>query len=143
MLVYLTSALAVTGTLNAAVIGAALVALCYLIGLTYVAKQETLGRISNLWPLGFMAVPFVYGISAALRDMASAVVLLALLIWVIYALSFLRPGVRAIGKAVGYLISGICLLDGLFVAEQVPLLAACAVGAFILTLCFHRVVPGT
>jgi 4-hydroxybenzoate polyprenyltransferase len=143
MLVYITAALAVTGTVNAAVTGAALVALCYLIGLTYVAKQETLGRVRNLWPLGFLAVPFVYGVPAALRDPASAVVLVALLIWVLYALSFLRPGVRAIGKAVGYLIAGICLLDGFFVAEQAPVLAAFAVGAFALTLCFHRVVPGT
>jgi 4-hydroxybenzoate polyprenyltransferase len=143
MLVYITSALAVTGVLNGPVIGAALVALCYLIGLTYVAKQETLGRMRNLWPLGFLAVPFVYGFPAALRDAASAVMLVALLIWVVYALSFLRPGVRAIGKAVGYLIAGICLLDGFFVAGQAPVLAACAVGAFALTLCFHRVVPGT
>jgi UbiA prenyltransferase family len=143
MLVYVTAALAATGELNTAVTGAALVALSYLIGLTYVAKQETLGRVRNLWPLGFLAVPFIYGVSSALSDAASAVMLVALLIWVLYALSFLRPGVRAIGKAVGYLIAGICLLDGFFVAGQSPALAACAVGAFALTLCFHRVVPGT
>jgi len=104
MLVYITAAIAVTGTLSTRVVGAALVALCYLIGLTYVAKQETLGRVSNLWPLGFLAIPFVYGIPTALHDTASAVMLLALLIWVIYALLFLRAGVRAIGKAVGYLL---------------------------------------
>jgi 4-hydroxybenzoate polyprenyltransferase len=143
MLAYVTAALAMTGTLNAAVAGAALVALSYLIGLTYVAKQETLGRVRNLWPLGFLAVPFVYGIPAALRDTASAVVLFGLLIWVLYALSFLRAARRAIGTAVGYLIAGICLLDAFFVAEQAPVLAECAVGAFALTLCFHRVVPGT
>ena len=143
MLAYLTAALAVAGTLNMAVIGAALVALSYLIGLTYVAKQETLGRVRNLWPLGFLAVPFVYGLPTASRDPASAVVLLGLLVWVLYALSFLRAGQRAIGKSVGYLIAGICLLDAFFVAAQAPILAACAVGAFALTLCFHRVVPGT
>jgi 4-hydroxybenzoate polyprenyltransferase len=143
MLVYVTAALAVTGKLNAAVIGAAIVALCYLIGLTYVAKQETFGRVRSLWPLGFLAVPFLYGIPAALRDGVSAAVLLGMLIWVLYALSFLRAGQRAIGKAVGYLIAGICLLDASFVTEQAPVLAACAIGAFVLTLCFHRVVPGT
>jgi hypothetical protein len=143
MLAYVTAALAVTGSLNRAVIGATLVALCYLIGLTYVAKQETLGRMRNLWPLGFLAVPFVYMLSAALRDPASAIAFAALLLWVLYALLLLRRGGRAIGKAVGYLIAGICLLDALFVAEPAPLSAALAAAAFLLTLCLHRVVPGT
>ena len=143
MLAYVTAALAVAGSLNAAVIGAAVVALCYLIGLTYVAKQERLGRVRNLWPLGFLAVPFVYEVFAAFRDAATGVAFVALLGWVLYALSFLRAGKRAIGKAVGYLIAGICLLDALFVAEQAPVLAALAAGAFVLTLSLHRVVPGT
>jgi hypothetical protein len=143
MLAYVTAALAVAGSLNAAVVGAAVVALCYLIGLTYVAKQETLGRVRNLWPLGFLAVPFVYESLGALRDTATGIAFVALLGWVLYALSFLREGKRAIGTAVGYLIAGICLLDALFVAERAPALAVLAVGAFVLTLCLHRVVPGT
>jgi 4-hydroxybenzoate polyprenyltransferase len=143
MLAYVTAALAVAGELNMAVAGAAAVALCYLIGLTYVAKQEMSGRVRNLWPLGLMAVPFVYGFTAALRDAVSAVVYVAFLLWVLYALSFLRARQRAIGKAVGYLIAGICLLDAMFVAERAPILALAAVGAFVLTLCLHRVVPGT
>ena len=36
--------------------------LCYLIGLTYVAKQETLGEVRNLWPLLFLGVPLVYAL---------------------------------------------------------------------------------
>jgi 4-hydroxybenzoate polyprenyltransferase len=143
MLAYVTAALAVTGSLNRAVSGAAVVALCYLIGLTYAAKQETLGRMRNLWPLGFLAVPFVYMLPAALRDPASAITFIALLLWVLYALLLLRRGGPAIGKAVGYLIAGICLLDAVFVAEPAPLLAALAAAAFLLTLCLHRVVPGT
>jgi 4-hydroxybenzoate polyprenyltransferase len=143
MLVYVTAAMAVAGSLSVAVIGAAVVALCYLIGLTYVAKQETLGRVWNLWPLGFLAVPFIYEGFAALRDAATGIAFVALLGWVLYALSFLRQGTRAIGTAVGYLIAGICLLDALFVAERAPALAVLAAGAFILTLCLHRVVPGT
>jgi 4-hydroxybenzoate polyprenyltransferase len=143
MLAYVTAALAVSGSANPAVIGAAVVALCYLIGLTYIAKQETLGRVGNLWPLVFLAAPFIYKFPAACRDPASAVVFVALLAWVLYALSFLRAGHRAIGKAVGYLIAGICLMDALFVAELRPFLALLAAVAFVLTLCLHRVVPGT
>jgi hypothetical protein len=143
MLAYVTAALAVSETANAAVLGAAIVALCYLIGLTYIAKQETLSQMGNLWPLGFLAVPFIYEFSAAIHDALSAVLFAALLAWVLYALSFLRAANRAIGRAVGYLIAGICLLDGLFVAAQAPALALLAVVAFVLTLCLHRVVPGT
>jgi UbiA prenyltransferase family len=143
MLAYVTAALAVSGTVNPAVFGAAIVALCYLIGLTYIAKQETLSQMGNLWPLGFLAVPFIYEFPTAIHDALSAVLFAALLAWVLYALSFLRAADRAIGRAVGYLIAGICLLDALFVAAQTPALALLAVVAFGLTLCLHRLVPGT
>jgi hypothetical protein len=143
MLAYVTAALAVSGAVNSAVLGAAVVALCYLIGLTYIAKQETLSQMGNLWPLGFLAVPFIYEFPAATHNALSAVVFVALFAWVLYALSFLRAANRAIGKAVGYLIAGICLLDALFVAEQAPALTLLAAAAFLLTLCLHRVVPGT
>jgi 4-hydroxybenzoate polyprenyltransferase len=143
MLCYMTAALAVSGTIKSAVLGAAVTALCYLIGLTYIAKQETLGRMGNLWPLAFLAVPFLYEAPTALRDVPTAVLFVILLAWITYALSFLRAESRAIGKAVGYLIAGICLLDALFVAEQAPLLALFGVAAFLLTLGLHRVVPGT
>jgi 4-hydroxybenzoate polyprenyltransferase len=143
MLAYMTAALAVAGSVNASVIGAAVVALCYLIGLTYIAKQETLARMGNLWPLVFLAAPFIYKFPAAIRDAASGVAFVALLAWVLYALLFLRVSQRAIGKAVGYLIAGICLMDALFLAEPAPILALLAALAFFLTLCLHRVVPGT
>jgi hypothetical protein len=57
---------------NAAVLGAAIVALCYLIGLTYIAKQETLSQMGNLWPLGFLAVPFIYEFPTAMPAAAGA-----------------------------------------------------------------------
>ena len=65
LLVYCTTALAIAGLLSWSVLSAALAAFCYLIGLTYIAKQETLGRLTNLWPLGFLAVPFVYEVLEA------------------------------------------------------------------------------
>ena len=61
VLVYVTAGLAVTVPLPATLWLAAGALLCYLIGLTYIAKQETLGRVANLWPLGFLAAPLAYG----------------------------------------------------------------------------------
>ena len=45
MLVYITAGLAVTASLPGSLLAAALVLLCYLIGLTYIAKQETVGEV--------------------------------------------------------------------------------------------------
>lgn len=64
-MVYVTVAATVLPAVAALVpparLGWGMVALvCYLIGLTYVAKQENLQQIRNLWPLVFLATPFVY-----------------------------------------------------------------------------------
>ena len=66
VLVYVTAACAVAGRLGVAVVTGAAVLLSYLIGLTYVAKQENLAEFRNLWPLLFLGAPFVYGIPALL-----------------------------------------------------------------------------
>src|SRR6185503_10646253 len=60
VLVYVTAGLAAAGTIGLPLVGGALVLLSYLIGLTYVAKQETLAEYRNLWPLAFLFAPFVY-----------------------------------------------------------------------------------
>lgn len=57
-LVYVTAAAAVAGTVTLPVLEGALILVAYLIGLTYVAKQETLGSVRTLWPLAFLAAPF-------------------------------------------------------------------------------------
>ena len=43
------------------VLAGAAVVWAYVIGLTYVAKQETLERVANLWPLFVLAAPLAYG----------------------------------------------------------------------------------
>jgi heme O synthase-like polyprenyltransferase len=144
-LVYIVAGLAVAGTISPGLWLAAVVCLCYLIGLTYIAKQEGSRRIGNLWPLLFLAVPFVYGASSAAQGGAALVLYLLLLAAVGVALVFIF-GLSSpdIPHAVMTLIAGICLLDGLFVAGQgQTMLAAAAVAAFLLTLCLQRFVPGT
>jgi 4-hydroxybenzoate polyprenyltransferase len=126
------------------VLWAGIAAFCYLIGLTYIAKQETLGRLTNLWPLGFLAAPFAYEALAATLGAMATLSSIALLVWIGYALYLLRPPTRAIGRAVGFLIAGISLLDAMFIAGQrQPALAAVAALCFVLTLAFQRWVSGT
>ncbi len=145
LLVYLIAGLAVAGTLPERLLLAAVVSLCYLIGLTYVAKQESLRRVENLWPLLFLAAPFAYGAPFAAGSAAALVLYLLLLGTVVAALALLfRSGAPDVPRAIMALIAGISLLDGLFMAGQGhALLAGTAVAAFLLTLAFQRFIAGT
>jgi hypothetical protein len=145
LLVYVTAALAVAGFISANVAVAAAVALSYLIGLTYAAKQETLGRITNAWPLGFLAVAVVYAGWSATTGLAGFVAAVAFVAWLAYAMQFLlRPGRVNVPRAVVSLIAGLCLLDAVFIAAAGHVwLAVLAGAAFLLTLGLQRHVPGT
>lgn len=124
---------------------AAAVALCYLVGLTYIAKQETLTRVSNLWPLLFLAVPVAYAAAFAGAHYDRWLALALFVAWGAYALHFLwRRRAGDIPRAVVSLIAGISLLDALFLTLcGQPRLAPLALAAFVLTLILQRYVPGT
>jgi hypothetical protein len=145
MLVYLTAAVTVSAVLPAQVTIAAVVLLCYLIGLTYAAKKEHLGRLENAWPLAFLAVPVVYGLYLAPAQPLVVLPLVSLAAWACYALWLLRrrkPG--DVPRAVISLIAGISLLDAMLLAGTGHLLFAwLAVGAFVITLLLQRWITGT
>jgi UbiA prenyltransferase family protein len=144
LLAYVAAGLAAAAVLPAPLLAAAAVSLCYLIGLTYVAKQETLGRLGNLWPVLFLFAPLAYGAWAA-EGAVGWLALLALAAWIGVALALLRrrnPG--DIPRAVVSLIAGISLLDAMFLAiagwpGAVPL----ALGCFAATLAMQRWISGT
>jgi 4-hydroxybenzoate polyprenyltransferase len=145
MLVYIGAALAVAPFLSAGVAVAAAVALCYLIGLTYAAKQEALGRIGNAWPLGFLAIAAIYALWAATTGIAGFLAAAAFLGWLAWSLLFLlRPGQVNVPRAVVSLIAGLCLLDATFIAAAGHgWLAFLAGAAFLLTLALQRRIAGT
>jgi 4-hydroxybenzoate polyprenyltransferase len=143
--VYLTAAFAVASALPATVYHAALALLCHLIGLTYIAKQEHLQRIGNLWPLAFLAAPVVYGLLLAIQQPAAWVPFALYAAVLVYAMRLLRR--RAVGDvplAVVTLIAGMSLLDAVLLAgagHWIP--AGFAMLAFLLTLLLQRWVSGT
>jgi heme O synthase-like polyprenyltransferase len=146
MLVYVSASLAVAGSVSPSVLGASFVLLSYLVGLTYVAKQETLSEFRNFWPLAFLLAPFVYVPAVGnVRSFASAALLASFLAWVVLAVLLLR--VRAPGnipRAVIRLIAGISLLDALLLASHaIPLAAALALACFAATMMLQRYVRGT
>ncbi|HEX6978848.1 MAG TPA: UbiA family prenyltransferase [Alphaproteobacteria bacterium] len=144
VLVYLVAGFATIAAPAPALYLGAVLLLCYLVGLTYAAKFETRARLDRLWPLAFLAAPFIYG-AGALADAVSGILYVIFFAWVAYALSFLIIPTRInVPRAIGYLIAGISLLDAMLIATQgQAALAALAVAGFALTLLLQRYVPGT
>jgi len=145
VLVYVGAGLAFSRALPDALwIGAALMG-CYLIGLTYVAKQENLGRVENLWPLLFLAAPVAYGAWLAAAQIVVGPFWLLFTGWMLVALWFLRRRAKGdIPRAVVSLIAGISLLDALLIAGAGSIaLAALALAGFGVTLFFQRWIAGT
>lgn len=125
-------------------IGAGLM-LCYLIGLTYVAKQENLGKVENLWPLIFLAAPVAYGAWLATAHAMVGIFWLLFSGWMLVALWFLRRRRKGdIPRAVVSLIAGISLLDAMLIAGTGSVaLAGLALAGFGVTLFFQRYISGT
>jgi heme O synthase-like polyprenyltransferase len=146
VLAYLTAGYAAASAPQVGLFAAALISLCYLIGLTYIAKQEAHDRIGNLWPLLFLAAPIVYALTQITHaPVAVSVVAAALIVWIGQALSYLRRrGPGDVPRAVVSLIAGISLVDALFLASAGALLAAAAaIVCFLATLLTQRWVSGT
>lgn len=137
--VYATAAFVVARDVDPALIGGVIALLGYLIGLTYIARQENLAQVGNLWPLAVLAVPFWLAFP---HDLFGAVIYLMWLGTTRHALTWLVQ--RRIRDAVSLLIAGISLLDATFAANQgCTGLAVIALGAFALTRRLQRVVAGT
>jgi hypothetical protein len=143
MLAYVAAGVAATGMAPGGLWIAAIASLCYLIGLTYSAKQERLLRLGSLWPLVFLAAPVAYGLAAPL-SLLSAAAILILLIWSGRAVLLLLQGGPAIPRAVVALIAGISLVDAVFTATRGAAIAtAMCLFAFAATLWLQRYVSGT
>lgn len=146
VLVYLTAGFAVVTVLPWPLLGGAAALLCHLIGLTYVAKQENLDRVENLWPLLFLGAPPVYAAAMGAFDSLTGVTLwVAFMVLLGYGLRLLiQRGAGDVRRAVVTLIAGIALLDALLIAAAGGLgLAWIAAVGFVLTLVLQRYVAGT
>jgi 4-hydroxybenzoate polyprenyltransferase len=146
-LVYIGTGVAATGGVsNATIIGAVALA-CHVAGITYAAKQESLDRAENLWPLALLAVPLFAALPvlfSAWMVIAAFVLLLAADAFAIWLLAK-QPVQGAVPLAVSGLIAAICLVDALAIAAAgggIFIVAVCAVG-YPLTRLFQRSIPGT
>jgi hypothetical protein len=122
--------------------GAAMVA--YLVGLTAIAKSEARPAVLGYWPAVLLFVPAAYVFVHP--SLVAFVFAAALIAWAATCSRFVyRQTDRRIGLAIGRLIAGVSLLDGLVLAVSgAPALTIClSVLAFGLTLLLQRYVEGT
>ena len=142
VLVYVTAALCVRVGLSLELAWGCLNLLCYLIGLTYIAKQENLASLPNLWPLALLAAPFFF--VPALQTPSGQLIAALLALSTALSLRDLFGPQRDVKRAVSRLIAGISLLDGLMIAGSAsPSLALACILGFGATLLLQRFVPGT
>ena len=145
LLIYVSVGLCFAVVLPLALLLGAVSLFSYLIGLTYVAKQENLGEVKNLWPMLFLAAPIVYGGvlgSEAWSTMAYVVIFVVAIGAALWLVRRRQPG--DIPRAVVTLIAGMSLLDAILISGAgAPGLALVAVLGFALTLGLQRVVSGT
>lgn len=144
-LVYVAVGLAFNTVLPWPLLAAALAMLCYIVGLTYAAKQESLGRVENLWPLAFLAVPLLYGLWLSVSAPLTLVFLTLFAGTVTAALRLLlRRGKGDVPLAVVTLIAGVALLDAVYLAGAGTLgWAVVSVALFAVTRAAQRFIPGT
>jgi hypothetical protein len=146
-LVYIGTGVAIAGGIsNATIIGAAALA-CHVAGITYAAKQESLDRVGNLWPLLLLAVPLIAALPVLFDGWTTVAAFVLLLAADATAIRLLvqRPSPGAVPLAVSGLIAAICLVDALAIATAgggMVIVAICALG-YPLTRLFQKSIPGT
>lgn len=145
-LVYGATATALSGGVTIFVAVAAVAIAAFVAGLTYAARQESLDKVGNLWPLILLAAPMLVAIGVSRQGPAAMAVYLLLAVWIAAAVYLLarRPVAGSVSRAVGWLIAGISLCDAAILASTGALMPAlAAIGGFLLTLIAQKYVPGT
>ncbi len=145
-LVYGATATALSGGVTIFTAIAAVAVGAFVAGLTYAARQESLDKVGNLWPLLLLVAPLAVALGVFREGFGALAVYLALAACIAASVYLLakRPGVGAVSRSVGWLIAGISLCDAAIMASVgavVPALVA--VGGFVLTLVAQKYVAGT
>jgi hypothetical protein len=144
-MVYAVAATSVASGVPSRAVTGGLVLLAYLIGLTYIAKQENLRSLQRLWPLLFLAAPILYGWPAFVAWGAGTLAFVLLAGAIVYAVSRVAAGKFNVPRAVVTLIAGISLVDAVLVsnAQGASIWVWCALSGFVATLLLQRAVSGT
>ncbi len=143
---YLVAATATGNDLTGLAVWSALALAAYIVGLTHLAKKESVRGALRFWPCLLLGAPILLALLINTGAFQQPALLLgaALALWVLRcARRVWWTGQRDIGRAVSGLLAGIVLVDLLAVADQPPVYGAVFLGLFLLALLFQRFVPAT
>jgi len=117
----------------------------WIVGLSYVARRESIAGPLAVWPLLALAIPvllasFVNNAEYRLRGLLLSAALVA---WAVFCLRHTFTQVqRNLGRTVSGLLAGICLVD-LLAAPPSPGAMVAFIGCFFAALLFQRFIPAT
>jgi 4-hydroxybenzoate polyprenyltransferase len=118
----------------------------YIVGLSYVARRESVAGPLRYWPIMLLAMPilvaliFNHGYKIESAPLLSAI----FLVWTVKSLRYtLWTDEPNIGRTVSGLLAGIVLVDLLAAANVPREFGAVFIGLFLFALLFQRFVPAT
>jgi 4-hydroxybenzoate polyprenyltransferase len=117
---------------------------CYIVGLSYLARQESAMVALRYWPCVLLAAPLVLALIVNRGEFQLRAVVLAVALWMVRSLGFaLWSSQRNVGRSVSGLLAGIPLLDLLSTWGASPGVMLVFLSLFLLALLFQRFVPAT
>jgi 4-hydroxybenzoate polyprenyltransferase len=142
--VYTTAGLGAGGSLRPPLILGALVLASYVVGLTFVARQENRRSYRAGGTLLLIFSPVLLSVTKAEVTPVAWAALAAFAAWAVATVGHLFKPKPVIPRAVVRLIAGISLLDALLMASNgAPAVALLGVPGFLATLALQRWVSGT
>ena len=118
----------------------------YIVGLSYLARKESIQTTLRYWPCLFLAAPILLALIVNRGEFYWRGILLCavLALWMVRSLGHaLWAPQRQIGRSVAGLLAGVVLVDLLAVAGGSPGLALLFVLLFVLALFSQRFIPAT
>jgi hypothetical protein len=118
----------------------------YIVGLSYLARKESLPGVLRYWPCYLLSVPILLALLVNNGEFRQRGILLSIILglWAIRCLRHtLVETVRNIGRTVSGLLAGIVLVDFLAVASATPQTGAVFLVLFVSALLLQRFVPAT
>jgi 4-hydroxybenzoate polyprenyltransferase len=144
-LLYLVAASAANGEVRPTVIERALALAAYIVGLSYLARNESTSGVTSRWSLPLLFAPILIAIT---RNSSNGMILwvaaVAQAAWVLWCLiGRAVPGRCYFSKGVAGLLAGIALVDWLAAVGAAEQLGAVFIGLFLLALLSQRFAPAT
>lgn len=118
----------------------------YIVGLSYIARHESLKGALRYWPCVFLTAPMIYAylINDGEYRLKASLFMALLLVWILHSLrySYLRPQPNY-GRTVSALLAGIVLVDGLSIIGDSVSITLVLAALFSSALLFQRFIPAT